>query len=75
MREPITEERVRADIAAVLGEPMQQIGVHENLLERGVDSIRLMSLMETWRADGAEVDFAVLVESPTVADWATLLAR
>ena len=45
----ITEERMRADIARLLGEPADSIDPHENLLDRGLDSIRLMSLLETWR--------------------------
>ncbi|MFD3687478.1 phosphopantetheine-binding protein [Nocardiopsis sp. NPDC058631] len=75
MAEPLTPERVRADVAQILGEPVQDIDPGENLLERGLDSVRLMSLMETWRAAGVETDFADLAEKPTVNAWASLLVR
>ena len=38
-----------------------------------MDSVRVMSLMEKWRADGAETDFADLAENPTVHAWVALL--
>ena len=48
---------------------------HENLLDRGLDSIRLMSLLETWRKDGISADFADLAEEPTIAAWLVLLTQ
>lgn len=71
----ITEERMRADIARLLGEPADSIDPHENLLDRGLDSIRLMSLLETWRKDAISADFADLAEEPTIAAWLVLLTQ
>ncbi|GAA3728682.1 phosphopantetheine-binding protein [Salinactinospora qingdaonensis] len=65
----LTAERLRADVAQVLGEDEGSIGADENLLDRGMDSIRLMSLVETWRKAGVETDFISLAEEPTVAAW------
>jgi aryl carrier-like protein len=59
----------------VLGEPAGEIGDHDNLLERGVDSIRLMSLVERWRELGYETSFVDLAQTPTVAAWSELLGR
>ncbi|WP_324609980.1 phosphopantetheine-binding protein [Thermobifida halotolerans] len=64
---------MRADVARLLAEPAESVDVDENLLDRGVDSVRLMSLVETWRRDGAAVDFADLAEEPTVTAWTALL--
>lgn len=75
MADPVTAERVRAQVAEILGEPVQDIDPDEDLLDRGLDSVRLMSLMEAWRASGAETDFADLAEKPTVNAWASLLRR
>ncbi|GAA3748657.1 bifunctional isochorismate lyase/aryl carrier protein [Spinactinospora alkalitolerans] len=69
----LTAARLHADAARVLGERPEDIDTEENLLDRGMDSIRLMSLVETWRKAGAETDFITLAEEPTVAAWTRLL--
>jgi aryl carrier-like protein len=66
-------ERLRADVADALGEPAGDIGDADDLLDRGLDSIRLMSLVERWRAEGAEVGFIDLAETPTLEAWSRLL--
>ncbi|MFB8766343.1 phosphopantetheine-binding protein [Nocardiopsis alba] len=68
-----TVERVRVDAARALAEPVESVDPAENLFDRGMDSVRVMSLMERWRVDGAEVDFADLSENPTVHAWVDLL--
>ncbi|GAA1770278.1 MULTISPECIES: phosphopantetheine-binding protein [Streptomonospora] len=69
----LTAERVRADVEQVLGEPAGSLGEQDDLLDRGMDSIRLMSLVESWRKAGVETDFITLAEEPTVAAWTRLL--
>jgi aryl carrier-like protein len=71
----LTVDDVRAQVADVLGEPAGAIGDHDDLLERGLDSIRLMGLVERWRELGADAEFADLAETPTVAAWSALLSR
>lgn len=68
-------ERMRTDVARALDEPPEAIGDGDDLLDRGLDSIRLMSLVEEWRADGTEVSFIDLAETPTLEAWAGLLGR
>ncbi|PSK98147.1 aryl carrier-like protein [Murinocardiopsis flavida] len=70
---PLTAERLHADVAEVLGEDPATIDPDEDLLDRGMDSIRLMSLVETWRRSGAETDFVALGDEPTIAAWTRLL--
>ncbi|GAA3001375.1 hypothetical protein GCM10020229_12020 [Kitasatospora albolonga] len=72
-------ESLRADLAEVLGEEPEAIGDEDDLRDLGLDSIRLMSLVETWRTRGATLGFADLVElsptpTPTLAGWAAALA-
>jgi len=71
---PIVADSVRAQVAEVLDEPVEAIGDHDDLLDRGIDSIRLMSLVEWCRGQGAEVSFVDLAERPTVAAWIALLS-
>jgi L-ornithine N5-monooxygenase len=68
-----TVQRVRAEAAHILAEPVEDIDPAEDLFDRGMDSVRMMSLMERWRSAGAEVDFADLAEQPTVNAWVDLL--
>ncbi|GAA3883336.1 hypothetical protein GCM10022243_55050 [Saccharothrix violaceirubra] len=66
---------MRAGIAAVLDVPASDIADDDNLLDHGLDSVRVMSLVEGWRAGGAEVAFVDLAENPTVEAWTALLSR
>lgn len=70
---PLTPERIRADVAEALGEPPEGIDEADDLLDRGLDSLRLMSLVERWRAEGAEIGFMDLTDTPTLEAWARLL--
>ncbi|WP_164002162.1 isochorismatase family protein [Pyxidicoccus caerfyrddinensis] len=72
---PLNRWKVRADVAEVLQLSPSELGDDENLLERGLDSIRLMSLIERWRSVGTEVTFVELAEHPTLTDWDALLSR
>ncbi|MFC4004174.1 phosphopantetheine-binding protein [Prauserella oleivorans] len=70
----LSAERIRADVAELLGRDPAEIGMEENLLDLGLDSIRIMSLIERWRAAGAnEVEFPDLAERPELAHWITLV--
>ncbi len=71
----MTKDDVRNRIAEVLDIPAADIADDDNLLDHGLDSVRVMSLVETWRADGASVAFVDFAETPTVEAWATLLTR
>jgi len=76
--EPTQDElglaRLRADVAALLDEPAEALDAYDNLLDRGLDSIRLMTLVERWRRAGAEISFVDLAERPTLAEWHELIA-
>lgn len=69
----LSPQQVRSDVAELL-QVETSIGDDENLLERGLDSIRIMSLVERWRRSGAEISFVELAERPTLTDWYALLS-
>src|SRR5206468_5019853 len=46
----------------------------EDLIRRGLDSVRLMGLASEWRQMGVEIKFADLLERPTLADWWALVS-
>lgn len=57
------------DVATILMMPASDIHASDNLLDLGLDSIRLMTLLEKWRAQGAKVDFVELAEAATLGEW------
>ena len=61
-------------VAQLLRESVESIDIDEDLLTRGLDSVRIMSLVEKWRREGKEITFADLAEHPTVAGWYSLLS-
>ncbi|WP_438030502.1 isochorismatase family protein [Sorangium sp. So ce233] len=67
-------DRLRADVAEILEQPVSMISEHESFLDLGLDSIRIMSLVERWREAGIEVSFVELAERPTLAEWWELLS-
>ncbi|SDZ41108.1 bifunctional isochorismate lyase / aryl carrier protein [Evansella caseinilytica] len=72
---PNSLEELREQVAEMLEEDPAQLSAAENLLDRGLDSIRMMSLVEKWRSNGAEITFVDLAEQPTLSNWLKLLAH
>ncbi|WKB55527.1 isochorismatase family protein [Eleftheria terrae] len=66
-------EALRRQVAEVLGVPPEEVDTTASLLHQGLDSIRLMTLVERLRAGGHGVGFVELAEAPTLAQWARLL--
>ena len=69
----LTLEDVRAQVAELLYEDPAELTDDEDLLDWGLDSVRIMSLVEKWRKLGVQVTFADLAERPTLADWWAVL--
>lgn len=65
---------LHAELAALMDMPLDDIPRDDNLLFFGLDSIRLMSLVEKMRRAGVDVTFVDLVEAPTLAQWEALVA-
>jgi aryl carrier-like protein len=61
----VSADELRAYVGELLGEVP---GDDDDLLEQGMDSIRLMAI-----ADRLEVDFADLAERPTLRAWGELI--
>ncbi|STV78239.1 isochorismatase [Klebsiella michiganensis] len=50
-------------------EPMDD----ENLIDYGLDSVRMMALAARWRKVHGDIDFVVLAKNPTIDAWWALL--
>ena len=71
----LTLDSVRADIAELLFLEPEEVSDSENLFDTGLDSVRLLGLVERWRGLGAAVSFVDLAEQPTLTAWWALLRR
>ncbi|AVH22721.1 phosphopantetheine-binding protein [Nocardia cyriacigeorgica] len=72
---PAQQRFVVDDIAAALGVPADELAIDTNLLDAGLDSVRIMSLVEKWRAAGHDqIDFATLASDPVLGSWLDALS-
>ncbi|CUH95314.1 Isochorismatase [Propionispora sp. 2/2-37] len=72
--QPLTLQRVRKQVAELLGETAADLTDHESLVDRGLDSIRMMSLVEQWRRISTDITFIKLAKEPTIYSWWELLS-
>ncbi|CAM4460627.1 isochorismatase family protein [Paenibacillus tarimensis] len=70
----ITKKYLAEAVAAMIPVSPLDLNDQDNLVQQGIDSIRMMSLVETLRGKGASVTFTDLAESPTLADWWALIS-
>lgn len=68
-------ERMRADVAGMLGEAPQDIGDDDNLIDLGLDSMRVLGLVLAWGNTGIPLEFAHLAEHATLAGWWGVVQR
>ena len=51
----------------------RSLGLDDSLLDSGLDSVRLMMLVDRLQQGGSEVGFGDLAERPTLRAWVALL--
>jgi bifunctional isochorismate lyase/aryl carrier protein len=68
-------ESMRADIARMLHESPENILDDDNLMDLGLDSMRLMKLAAQWREAGARLEFSDLAADATLAHWWAVATR
>ncbi|MFB6894194.1 phosphopantetheine-binding protein [Kitasatospora sp. NPDC056327] len=62
-------EEIRQDIAYVLDVEPAEVDLDEYLPYQGLDSLRVMQLVQRWREGGVEVTFVDLAERLTARSW------
>lgn len=65
----LTEQRIIDDVAQILEVDASTISRETTLADAGLDSLRMVMLVENWRAEGNEVDFQELISLPTLGQW------
>ena len=68
------QQALRAAVAAVLDVPVSEIADEEDLFDLGMDSIRLMALVEELRAQGTPIMFEDIAECRTLQAVCELVA-
>lgn len=74
-KDALTLERMRTDIAELVDEAPEELEDDDNLLDWGLDSMRIFNLTVEWSQYGVELGFADLAEAPTLADWWQIVQR
>jgi mycobactin phenyloxazoline synthetase len=69
----ISRDEIRAAVAAQLGSAATEIADTDDLIQMGLNSMRMMSLAGGWRKRGSGITFADLAGSPTIERWHALL--
>ena len=61
-------------VAELLDVPPQELAMNDNLIDMGLDSVRLMALVTRWREAGYQAEFTQFGARPSLADWWILLS-
>ncbi|GHI99544.1 MULTISPECIES: phosphopantetheine-binding protein [Streptomyces] len=75
MPEPITLDGFRADLAGCLFLEPGEVDLEDSPLDSGLDSLRIVTLLERWQAAGADISFVDLAERTSFAQWWQLLTE
>jgi bifunctional isochorismate lyase/aryl carrier protein len=68
-----SKEALRRQILPLLDEDSEDMGNDENLIDYGLDSVRIMELATRWRKIRSDIDFIALARNPTIDSWWALL--
>ena len=71
---PKSKDALRALILPLLDESDEPLD-DENLIDYGLDSVRMMALAARWRKVHGDIDFVMLAKNPTLDAWWALLSR
>ncbi|BBE79091.1 isochorismatase [Phytobacter diazotrophicus] len=71
---PTSKAALRALILPLLDESDEPYD-DENLIDYGLDSVRMMALAARWRKVHGDIDFVMLAKNPTIDAWWALLSR
>ena len=72
---PQSKAQLRAVVLPLLDEDSQDLDDGENLIDYGLDSVRMMALAARWRQVHSDIDFVALAKDPSIDSWWSLLSR
>ncbi|MGL6313610.1 isochorismatase family protein [Vibrio sp. WXL103] len=69
----ISRDNLLAKIAKLVDEPVEEFDPDENLIDYGLDSVQIMSLLTEWRTAGIMLNFVQIAEVPTFNQWWSMI--
>jgi len=69
-----SKQALRELILPLLDEGSEELENDENLIDYGLDSVRIMALATRWRKIREDIDFVALAKTPTIDGWWALLS-
>ncbi|MBW9460265.1 isochorismatase [Kluyvera sp. EC_51] len=71
---PTSKAALRALVLPLLDESDEPLD-DDNLIDYGLDSVRMMTLAARWRKVHGDIDFVMLAKNPSIDAWWALLSR
>lgn len=71
---PTSKTALRALVLPLLDESDEPLD-DDNLIDYGLDSVRMMALAARWRKVHGDIDFVMLAKNPSIDAWWALLSR
>ncbi|YCO02862.1 isochorismatase [Vibrio sp. VNB-15] len=72
---PQSQYHLTQQLAALLEVPVDEMTPEDSLLDFGLDSVRMMSLVGDWQQAGLDVSFMELAAKPSLQDWWQLIEK
>lgn len=72
---PQSQQHLTQQLAALLEVPVDEMMPDDSLLDFGLDSVRMMSLVGDWQQAGLDVSFMELAAKPSLQDWWQLIEK
>lgn len=72
---PQSQPQLTQQLAALLEVPADEMTPEDSLLDFGLDSVRMMSLVGDWQQADLDVSFMELAAKPSLQDWWRLIEK
>ncbi|WP_243976326.1 isochorismatase family protein [Vibrio natriegens] len=72
---PQSEQELALQLATLLDVPAEEIEPQDSLLDFGLDSVRIMSLVGDWQQAGLDLSFMELAAQPCLVHWWQLIEK
>ncbi|MBT9384539.1 phosphopantetheine-binding protein [Pseudooceanicola sp. CBS1P-1] len=71
----LTRDQMQADIAAEIGIPLAEVEPDESLVDLGLDSMQVMTLLMKWGEVIPGLEFSLFMEAETFEEWWQIAAE